>query len=227
MDYQIKLVVFKRALPFFFPPTTMPPKRRGVFLLPGTPASKKKTAPILVPAKSVPAPPLVTGDYSGKNGRYNIINEFQAEYVDPEKLRADLAALATRHLKPLAALTLKRYNRVHRLWLVYSKWLYGSAEKANATLAEDAKFPPAAEVKMFVGHLAKKGHSGLKMSLSGWSTARGFVLSIIGMVSCQLGFFLMLTLNPQRRRHHTEAVLQKDRDDLINVCAFFPFQFAT
>ena len=175
----------------------MPPKRRGVFLVPGTPVSKKKLAakpPISVAPKSAPAPPVITGDYSGKNRKRNIVNEFQAEYADPAKLQLDLAALAKRHLKPLAASTLSKYDRARRLWLTYFKWLYSSAEKANATLAEDAKFPPIAEVKVFIGHLAKKGRSGLQMSLSGWSfhTARGFVLSIIGMVSCCLISFFFL-----------------------------------
>jgi hypothetical protein len=180
----------------------MPSKRCGVFLVLGTPASKKKLAakpPISVASKSVPAPPVVTGDYSGKNGKRNIVNEFQAEYADPAKLQLDLAALAKRHLKPLAASTLKKYDRARRLWLTYFEWLYGSAEKAHATLAEDAKFPPIAEVKVFIGHLAKKGRSGLKMSLSGWSfhTARGFVLSIIGMVSCRPISFSLLLCSPR------------------------------
>ena len=118
----------------------MPPKRRGVFLIAGT-------------SKSAPAPPIITSDYSRKNRKCNIVNEFQAKYADPAKLQLDLATLAKRHLKPLAASTLSKYNRACWLWLTYFEWLYGSAEKTNATWAEDAKFPSITEVKVFIGYL--------------------------------------------------------------------------
>jgi hypothetical protein len=179
---------------------------------------------MLVAPKSAPATPVVTGNYSGKNRRRNIVSEFEAEYSDRTKLQAELAALAQRHLRPLAPSTLKKYDRARRLWLTYFGWLYGDADRANETLAQEAELPPVAELKLFVGSLAKKGRSGLQMAVSGWSfhTARSFVLSIEGMVSCLfLSSSFMLTLNPQRRRHHTKPASRAQRDDLINVCAFF------
>jgi len=106
-----------------------------------------------------------------------------------------------KHLRPLASSTLKKYDRARCLWLTYFEWLYASPEKAHATLAEDAELPPTQELKMLVGNLAKKGCSGLRMSLTGWSyhTARDFVRSIEGMVSASSLFSLFFS------RSHVES----------------------
>ena len=182
-----------------FPPT-MPPKG-GPFLVPSSPALKKKKgkAPISIPAKSAPAAPVLTGIYTGRNCKCNIIQEFQEEYADPEKLWAELAALVKKHLWPLAPSTLHRYNRVCWLWLAFFQWLYHDINKANVTLAENAEYPPVQELKLFIKNLATKGCSGLKIeSFSGWSyhTTHGFVLSIEGMVSfLWLWFFFCFCVN--------------------------------
>jgi hypothetical protein len=103
--------------------------------------------------------------------------------------------LVKKHLWPLAPSTLKKYDRVCRLWLTYFHWLYDDADKANATLAKDAELPLIKELKLFIGNLARKGCLGLQMSdVTGWSyhTAHHFVLSIEGMVSLFWLCFLFL-----------------------------------
>ena len=96
-----------------------------------------------------------------------------------------------KHLRPLAPSTFRKHERTRRVGLAYFQWLYGDADKANATLAEDAELPPIEELKVLVGNLAKKGRSGLNMGFGTWSyhTARNFVRSIEGMVSIFFFFF--------------------------------------
>jgi hypothetical protein len=197
---QLVLIAFFFSLPFFLSSSLMPPKPSGIFLMPGTPASKKKKkAPISVAPKSAPAPPVLTGVYLGRNHNRDIVSEFQQEYADPEKLRTELAALVKKHLRPLAPSTLRKHDRTRRVWLAFFEWLYKSADKANATLAENAEFPPTNELKLLIGNLAKKGRSGLQMAnVTGWSyhTACNFIHSIEGMVSFfffSLASFLFLT----------------------------------
>ncbi|KAJ7152883.1 hypothetical protein C8R46DRAFT_478045 [Mycena filopes] len=170
------------------------PATRLVAQLRAKPPKKKKAPANKPPAPPVPAGPapgtidpvtgfITTATSTGRRRR-DLTAEIQTQFANVAAMVTTTETFDRVHFRPIALSTQEKLDIAKRLWTEWFTLLYASVEKAEATLAKDAPFPPLAEVKHFIYFLATKGKSGLGVEQGGWSmhTTRTFLGRIFSML---------------------------------------------
>ncbi|KAI0072808.1 hypothetical protein K474DRAFT_327750 [Panus rudis PR-1116 ss-1] len=141
-------------------------------------ASSKTTDHLAVPKKSSRSEPRKKGV-----GQRDFLGQLDKLYPSREAMQQATALFDRIFSRPLRPARKRAHDNARRLWILFFTKLYESEEKAEATMAPNAPFPPLPEVLQFINAVVTtaSAHPSFQSSKPGWSLRKAY--DFVGIIS--------------------------------------------